>query len=98
MELDVDRSGGDPLRIIHDWRGLSLGQCKTLAASTIGTTVGKSWTYKTDGQNCIVIHNVKDARFHHSFAQHSSSPQSGIISGKGCGNGMTCRPLNLLIL
>ena len=94
MELDVDRSGGDPLRIIHDWRGLSLGQCKTLAASTIGTTVGKSWTYKTDGQNCI----VKDARFHHSFTQHSSSPRSGIISGKGCGNGMKCRPLNLLIL
>ena len=92
MELDVDRSGGDPLRIIHDWRGLSLGQYKTLAASTIGTAVGISWTYKTDGENCIVIHNVKDARFHNSFVQRSSVPQSGIISGKGCGTGMSsCR-------
>ena len=92
----VDRSVDDPLKLIHDWKGLTLVQCKTLAASTVGTADRTSWTYKTSFTHVKTspgilrryLHTqcvVEDAGFHDSSPKH----QSGTISGQGCGTGMS---------
>ena len=86
----------DPLKLIHDWKGLTLAQCKTLAASTVGTADRTSWTYKTSFTHVKTspgilrryLHTqciVEDAGFHDSSPKH----QSGTISGQGCGTRMS---------
>ena len=73
LEIDVDTSElpGDP---IHDWKGLTLNQCKNLAASTdLG---GQYWTYKQEEGQCI----VKSSSWRQEKAAHS-----GIVSGARCG-------------
>ena len=73
LEIDVDTSEL-PDNPIHDWKGLTLNQCKNLAASTdLG---GQFWTYKQKERQCIVKS---------SSSRQEKSAHSGIISGARCG-------------
>ena len=67
---------GEKADTIHDWRGLTLDQCKNLAAST---DRGQFWTYKEAVGGCTVT----------ITATKVSAPGSGVISGSGkCGTPM----------
>ena len=82
----MDRLIDDPSRLIHNWQGLTLAQCKSLDASTVGTAAGTLWTYGRHASHCIVQET--------GYRNTTAKPDSGIISGRGCGTGMSSRLLN----
>ena len=82
LDIDVDRSGGEEGDKILEWQGLTLDQCKNLAAST---DRGQFWTYKRSERSCI----VKETALEEALEDHS-----GVMSGvKECGTALPDRML-----
>ena len=74
IDIDMDRSKGEETDKILEWQGLTLDQCKNLAAST---DRGQFWTYKRSEHSCI----VKETALEESLEDHS-----GVMSGvRQCG-------------